>query len=83
MCEDCRMAEEQDWHAYRRGCFGCEARSIARSAQAFEALVNGEALAAQNVRDTINRVFAVELREAAKREVRRWWDHDHKQQETT
>lgn len=83
-CQDCTQAKAQRWWGgYSFHCSGCNARAIARSLAAFNAIDQKGTGERDALRDLVARMLPNMGRLEAKRAVLAWWRHDHDPSERT
>lgn len=74
-CKDCTAAKAGPWGGYTATCFGCLARLVAVSPQAFNALDPRGSGDRQPLSDLVDRVMGGIPRDEAVRLVREWFKH--------
>lgn len=77
MCTDCDKAKAGMWCGYSAGCTECQARSVARCLDAFNALHPKGTGDRDGLRMVIERVMTTVPYPDARRAVWRWWLIDH------
>lgn len=74
-CPDCTDARAKRWHGvYRMGCAGCQARAVARSMAAADAVRDRTT---EGLREVLAKAMPKTPADEALRMVWDWWRVDH------
>lgn len=73
-CQDCRRALAGLWGGYDDRCQQCQARAVAGSLAAFNAMRQRDP---DELRDELRRIFPWLTIEQSGAMVMAWWQHDH------